>query len=301
MLSLSKQLDHLLLDIVWSLWTELGVAGVKSNHRNVLITLEELILFTAVLSEEDPRLRDESLDWCAQYHHFVSISRLKTILKDFDHALDAPFAQYSATLHMLARTAWPLYLEAKPLRVTLSRKSSLRPLESPALLNIRARSIFGTGARADLVTFFVLHPKMDFAVSELTEIGYSKRNLAEILEEFSSSGLFSKFLHRNQLRYSLSKNEPLVAMLSPIPEFSPSWRLILKLLLSLRICIKRTESRSESSKLVEIRNMLLSLQNHLTRLNLTPPSLQGNYLGAFQEWLLTWVGRMAQGIFTDGH
>jgi hypothetical protein len=83
MLPLSRELDKLLLDLVWSLWTELGVAGIKRKHQKFLINLEELIILTVVLAEIDPRLRDESLDWCSQYHHFISTSRLKSIIKIF--------------------------------------------------------------------------------------------------------------------------------------------------------------------------------------------------------------------------
>jgi hypothetical protein len=299
---LSKELDQHLLDLTWSLWTELGVAGVRRKHQNFLIALEELILLTVSLAEVDPRLRDESLDWCSQYHHFLSISRLKSIIKHFENSLDEPFSNYSATLNSLSRSAWPLFLDSPPLKVILSHKSCLRPLESPALLNIRARSIFGTGARADLVTFFLTHTKSDFAVADLVEIGYSKRNLAEILEEFSLSGLFDKFLLRNQQRYRLAKNDQLVKVLGPIPEYAPSWRLILEVLLPLRDCIKRIQNSSESTKVVEIRNLLIALQKNLQRLSLAPPPFQINfhaYLNSFSEWLLNIVHKLAQGEFSN--
>jgi hypothetical protein len=83
MLPLSKGLDQLLLDLAWSLWTELGVAGVKRKHQKCLITPEELILLTVALAKVDPRLRDESLDWCSQYHRFISMSRLNSMMKSF--------------------------------------------------------------------------------------------------------------------------------------------------------------------------------------------------------------------------
>ena len=76
MQTLSQKIDQYLLDLTWSLWTELGVLGVKRHHQHCLIAPEELILLTALIAELDPRLRDESLDWCSQYHHLISISRL---------------------------------------------------------------------------------------------------------------------------------------------------------------------------------------------------------------------------------
>lgn len=302
MLPLSKEFDKHLLNLAWSLWTELGVAGIKRKHQACLITLEELIVLTAVLSEIDPRLRDESLDWCSQYHHFVSISRLKSVLKNFPNSINEPFSKYAASLNSLSRTAWPIFQDSSPMKVILSHKSCLRPLETPALLNIRARSLFGAGARADLITFFLTHLRSDFAASDLVVIGYSKRNLAEILEEFCLSGLFDKFALRNQLRYRMVKDTPLIEALGLIPEYAPQWDIIFKVLLSLRSCINHNANNSESTGVIEIRNTLISLQEDLKRLNLTPPSWRNNiqdYLQRFNEWLLDVTGKFAEGDFSN--
>lgn len=302
MLPLNKELDQLLLNLAWSLWTELGVAGVKRKHQQFLITIEELILLTVALAEIDPRLRDESLDWCSQYHHLISVSRLKSIMKSFRNSLNESFSIYSATLNSLSRAGWPLFLDLPPLKFSPSHKSCLRSLESPALLNLRARSTFGTGARADLVTFFLIHPNSDFAAADLSEIGYSKRNLAVIMEEFCLTGLFDKFLLRNQQRYRLIKNEQLIKVLGPIPDYAPSWRIILEILLPIRDCIQRIENSSESTKVVEIRNLLMTLQKQLERLDLTPPPWQTNfsaYLHTFHNWILEIVRKLADGDLPD--
>lgn len=298
MLSLRLELDRYLLDLAWSLWTELGVAGVKRKHQDCLITLEELILLTATLAETDPRLRDESLDWCSQYYRFLSISRLKSIIKNFDDSLMGQFSKYSATLNALSGASWPVFVDSQPLCILLSRKSCLRPLESAALLNIRARSIFGPGARADLVSFFLTHSQADFSAADLTEIGYSKRNLAEVLDDLSFSGLFDKFMLRNQQRYRLSKNDQLVHVLGPVPHYAPAWSRIFQLIFSLRDCIIRTENSSESTKVVEIRNLLILQEINLKMLNREPPPFQTNfraYLSSFREWLLEIVRNLSQG------
>lgn len=295
---LGNELDQYLLDLAWSLWTELGVAGVKRKHQNFLIPLEELILLTVALAEIDPRLRDESLDWCVQYHRFFSIARLKSILKSFGNSLIEPFSSYAVTLNALSGTAWPIFLDLPPMQVTPSHKSRLRSLTLPALLTIRMRSTFGVGARADLMTFFLMNAQADFSASDLVEIGYSKRNLAEILEEFCLGGLFDKFMLRNQQRYRLNKNRQQVQVFGAIPEHAPLWRIFFELLLSLRNCIKHTANSSDSTKVVEIRNLLLSHQKQLQRLNLTPPPMQTNfnaYLNSFGEWLIGIARSLAQG------
>ena len=300
--TLSKELDQHLLNLAWSLWTELGVAGLNRKHQKVLITLEELILLTVALADIDPRLRDETLDWCSQYHRFFSISRIKSILKSFGGSLSEPFSQYASTLNSHSRTTWPVFHTSSPLQFIPSQKSCLRTLGSPALLNIRARSIFGAGARADLITFFLTHTKSDFAASDLVEVGYSKRTLAELLEEFCLSGLFNKYMLRNQQRYRSIKNEQLIKVLGPIPEYTLPWQLIFEVLLPLRDGIKRTENSSESTRVVEIRNLLLSQQNILQRLNLTPPPFETNfhaYMNSFSKWLLEITHKLAQGDFSD--
>lgn len=287
---LIKQLDRNLLNLAWSLWTEVGVAGTKRNHQNALILMEELILLTSVLAEIDPRLRDESLDWCSQFYRFISISRLKSLMKDFEN-IEEPFSRYAASLNQISNANWPVFIEFPLLIIHSSRKSVLRPHASSALLNIRARSLFGTGARADLITFFLAHPHTDFSIAEATEIGYSKRNLAEVLDDLHFGDLFGKFMQGNQQRYRLNKNSALIEMLKPIPKHAPSWHLIFKILLSLRGCIQRTENYSESSKVVELRNCLKSHEQSLQKLGITPPLFQNNfstYLTAFSEWILDW-------------
>lgn len=302
MLPLNKELDRHLLDLAWSLWTELGVAGIERKHQNFLINIEELILLTVVLAEIDPRLRDESLDWCSQHHRLISTSRLKSIIKSFGNSLNAPFSIYSATLNSFSRAAWPIFQDSSPLPIRLSHKSCLRPLESPALLNIRVRSIFGTGARADLLTFFLTHAKSDFSASDLIEIGYSKRNLAEILEELCLGKLFDKFLLRNQQRYRLIKSNQLLGVLGPLPEYTPSWRMIFEILLPLRDCINRFVNSSDSTKVIEIRNLLMTFQKQLKRLNQTPPPWHNNfqvYLSLFSEWLIDMMYKLSRGNFPD--
>lgn len=295
---LIKQLDKNLLNLAWSLWTELGVAGVKQYHQNTLILVEELVIFTTVLSEIDPRLRDESLDWCSKFYHYISISRLKSLMKDFEELVREPFSKYASSLNNICKANWPVFIDTTPLKINLSHKSILRPHTSSALLNIRARSIFGTGARADLVTFFLVHSNRDFSIAEVTETGYSKRNLAEVLDDLHLGNLFDKFMQGNQQRYRLSKNSPLFQMLKPIPECAPSWHLVFKVLLALRACILHTEHYSESTKVVELRNCLKKHEKSLQKLGLVPPLFQNNfplYLDKFNQWILRWTDLLAKG------
>jgi hypothetical protein len=293
-----KEFDNCLLNLAWSLWTELGVAGTKRSHQHVLILIEELILFTSVLARTDPRLRDESLDWCSKFNRFISISRLKSILKNFGEDVEISFSWYASTLNLLAQTKWPVFREAQPLQVHLSQKSVLRPLESPALLNIRARGLFGTGARADIIAFFLTHENEAISILEITEeIGYSKRSLAELLDDLHSSNLFTRYSQGNQLRFQLNRNSPIFDLLKPVPQYV-SWRLIFTVLLAIRNCIVQTKNDSASTKVVAIRNCLSGLEDDLNRLGLVPPSFYNDissYLETFNDWIINWAKNLSEG------
>lgn len=280
-----KQLDKALLDLAWSLWTELGVAGVKQNHQDHLIWIEELIIFTSVLSEIDPRLRNESLDWCVKYHKFISVSRLKSLLKNFHGLVEQPFSQYASNFNQFSIAKWPVITATQPEKIKLSCKSSLKQQRSPSLLDIRARSIFGTGARADLVAFFLTHPNMSFSIAEVAAIGYSKRNLSEVLESLYDGNLFDRVMQGNQFRYRIKAND----LLAPNPKKAPSWDLIFKVLLTLRACLYRTENLAESTKVVEIRSALKGLEKTLQKLGYEAPAFKNDfalYLKQFAQWLL---------------
>src|SRR5207237_9434522 len=110
------------------------VAGTLRKYQNCLIQAEELLLFTSSLCEIDHRLRDESLDWCAQYYDLISVSRLKNTMESFRQLVEKPFSIYAASLNQLAPKAkWPLYLLELPLKIHVRQKSRLDLSKSPAL------------------------------------------------------------------------------------------------------------------------------------------------------------------------
>ncbi len=298
MKKLSQRIDQLLLDLAWSLWTELGVAGVKRHHQNYLVPPEELVLLTSLLAEADPRLRDEALDWCSRYHRFISVSRLRTLANDLSSIVNEPLSVFSATLNSISQAHWPVLMDVNPLKFSPSRKSQPPKLELPALLSLRLRSLFGVGARADLISFFLIREKNDFAISDTTEIGYSKRNLAEILEGFAQGGILSAFPLRNQLRYQFTKRNQILNLSGKLPEHMPDWRTILEVVFTLRASIKQIETKSESTKIVEIRNLLLNLESPLRKLNLSPPPMQKDfeaYWTDFADWILRFLKLLSQG------
>src|SRR5579883_2920677 len=100
----SNQLDANLAHLAWSLWTELGVAGLERKHHAFAVAPEELIILTSVLAEFDPRLRDEALDWCVHYHYLISPIRLQILAKKYEEYVASPFSTFSTTFNTIADT-----------------------------------------------------------------------------------------------------------------------------------------------------------------------------------------------------
>jgi hypothetical protein len=303
MKSISQQIDDGLIDLAWSLWTELGVAGTFRRHENCLISLEELIILTAVIADSDPRLRDEALDWCVRYHHLVSISRLKTLVKKMGSPILESFSIFSSTLNTMAPSNWPIFSGVTPLKCIPSGKSILPNLNAPALLQLRLRTFFGVGARADLFTYFLTENKNDFTASDVVTIGYSKRSLADLLDQLVQSGFLVSTIIRNQKKYELVKSEQLKRVVGELPEVAPPWYQILELLIPLRKDLHQSKEKGVTTQVVMVRSDLERMKNLLALVHLSPPSLDTDldrYWKIFSEWLGAYVKAIAQGNF-GGH
>lgn len=286
---LSERLDRQLVDLAWSLWTELGVAGVHRAHQQFMISPEELILVTARLQGSDPRLVEEALDWCSRYHHFISVSRLKTLAKSWGKVTIDAFSMFSATLNRISRAHWPVLTHAVPLKCQPSGKSKAPRFEQPALLLFRLRSLFGVSARADVIAFYLAQKQGNYSISDVREIGYTKRNLADVLESFVQAGIFDSFFSRNQLRFGFAKRKEFEEILEPLPRFMPAWRQIFELIIPLRDYIQQIEKKSQSTRVVEVRNVLRGIEDQLKRLKLAAPPMQSDfqlYWDSLSEWTL---------------
>jgi hypothetical protein len=66
----------------------------------------------------------------------------------------------------------------------------------------------------------------DFAISDLLEIGYSKRRLADILHDLAAAGILSELRVRNQLRYTFVSRDECMKLLGGIPTMI-HWQRIL--------------------------------------------------------------------------
>src|SRR5258708_844310 len=164
-LSSSAQLHENALNLLWSLWSELGVSSWTRRHAQWAVDPEPLILFTAASTELDPRLRDESTDWCVHYGRYVSVTRLRNLLRVEPDERQSSFETFAATVNAHSDLRWPSRQEARDYRRT--GRSTVSSFAPPALIALRLRALFGVGARADILRVFVAEPSHLFTSSDL--------------------------------------------------------------------------------------------------------------------------------------
>jgi hypothetical protein len=258
--NLKRELDHQIAGIAWSLWKELGVAGIDRFHENCLVQPEELIIMTLFVAEYDPRLSEEALDWLSRYHDCISVSRLRTLLKNMDPDTLLTFSHFAAALNAVSGAKWPDAAQTTPFKTKLNGKSLLPSLDSPSLLMLRMRSLFGPGAKADTLTHFLTRSGLQFSAADLVEIGYSKKSIMAALDHLAASGVMAVTLVRNKKNYELKRQKELQVVIGKLPKIAPPWNKIIQAISMIRAVIPELQKSSETTGGVIFRNCLKKIE-----------------------------------------
>lgn len=279
------------LDLVWSLWTELGVSGTRRRHSDWGIDPEPLIIFTSTLGDFDRRLIDEALDWCISYGQYISRVRLKNLVESQAHMLES-FSGFSATVNEHANLRWPH--PGKPLRYEPSGKSHVDDFTSHALLALKLRALFGVSARTEVIRSF-LHPNHSLSAAELADlIDYKKRNVSEALESLRLGGLLYSQQVGNQIRYRLNRQE-IRNPLTPLPKLFPLWRPIFLVLDGILDVDSREESLSSKARAVAARTAVDRIDPFLIQAGIRKPdaTIKGE---AYWEIFIDWATEITTGL-----
>lgn len=298
MRSFRTELEDHLLELAWRQWTELGVAGVQRGYPKAAIGIEELILLTAALATADPRLRDESIDWCVAYGDYVSLPRLKSLVKRQATRTRAAFAPYAAVVNRFSNARWPSAEDNPAWSIALSGKSTLRSLQRPSLLNLRLRALVGINARADVLTALLGLKQANVSAADLSFVGYTKRSIAQTLDALTMAGVLQSHRVRNQIRFQWARRSEIEALLMPLPDQIPRWPIILRLLLAFYDLGHRLDGKSEAICAVEATKVLLAESEQMRALSIDLPRSgeePARTWRAFQGWALAHVKAVGYG------
>lgn len=178
------------LDVLWSLWAELGVPGIVHEHGNVSIDPEPLLVYTPYLAHKDPRLMEMVWAWCAGHHAALGTARVRRLHGAVADSVAAAFEEFVGALKTVVDVRWPA---SGPPALTLNA-NDLRPLglpvHRPALAWFRARAAMGIGSRSDLLCVFLsAREHQELRAAELVRYGYSRRVIDDVLTSWADSGL----------------------------------------------------------------------------------------------------------------
>ncbi len=285
-------------DLAWSQWTELGVPGYTRRHADVLLDPEALILFTAALSNSDKRLWDESVAWCIQHGSSISISRLKNLLKIGLGSEDS-FGEFASEVNQACQLRWPVKNKSQSLAPALSPENgnaSAPALDRPALLRLKLRAIFGVGTRADILAELLYTPGKSAA--QLARIGYSKRQVANTLDDLTRGGLLRRTREGNTHRFELFRTDILDSIAGTIPSHTAPWIDCFQVLLAVLQLLEVHENKPQNMRALVARRSLEKVSRCIERLRWqAPSSAQAKELWpAISKWALARAKHAAAGV-----
>jgi hypothetical protein len=283
-------------------WREVGVSGWTATHDEWAVDVEPLILFTAWLNTRDVRLLDEATDWCIRNWRFVSRTRLKNLARRQPPEVQEAFGEFAATVGAFCGVAWPGATHQRPFQVT--GRSVLSPLDRPSMAWVRLRSMFGLGARAEILRVFLSAPQSRFSVATLASAtGFLKRTVADECESLALAGMLSVRTVRNRFVYALAKRSELEALLGALPTVLPDWSAMFAVARELVIFEELEERPSAATLPVHARQTLDRMAADLDRLGVDsgPSEVRGQALIAAVHAIRTkTLAHWATGEFPGG-
>ena len=218
-------LRELEVELLWGAWAELGVSGWGRTHSDWVVDPEPLIIRTAEVGDEDPRLRDETLDWCIHYWRYVSRVRLRALLRDRTNRSLEAWGWFAATVNEHSNARWPAGTEAIPYKIT--GRSSLTTMKQPSRAWLRMRAMFGVGARTEILRFFLSGTTLGSTTVITDSVGYAKSNVVNECDSLDKAGVLRRRRIGNRYYYSLARSEALHEFVGEIAPYRPSWTALL--------------------------------------------------------------------------
>ncbi len=299
MAPVSHKVLERMLDLAWSLWTGLGVPGRIDNHADHAIDPESLIIFTAALCDADPRLRDEATDWCIRYGNLISGARLKNLLVAEDDRVRASYGELAATVAAHSSLRWPNRTTARD--HTLRKRPGIQSFDRGSQVALRLRGLLGVSARAEIIRVLLAEPKTEFSAADLAaKTGYTKRNVAQVLDTLCLAAVLESFPVRNQIHFRIRRRrlEQFKEQLAPIPAKFVPWPSALHVLTTAFGRLANSEGDTELVRAVEAKAVVKRLEDGIRAAGIPEPdrNVKGPaFWKEFSDWLLIVADNLATG------
>ncbi len=275
------------LDLVRSLWAELGVGDASRGHELQALDLEPLIIFTAFCAAADARLRNRTIDWCVANSRHVSGLRLHRLSRGADPSTQRAVERYVAMIVSATRKA--------------SRAERAVPLEEPdlrrpSLIQLRLRALVGVSARAEILRLLLADPERPRTASSLVgPAGYGRGALAQALEMLTLAGITGVERAGNRTVYLLKRPAELIEVLNGLPAAFPDWWAVFRVTEGI-VRYGRGAAEEPARRAASAVRLLSDLHDELQHWppGGRPPRIAGpSSLAAFDQWARDFVAAQA--------
>lgn len=237
-----KEFEQAIRDIMWSQWSALGAYVEMEPCRKAVIDPEAILVATCALGREDARIFDEAMDWTVVNHRLLKPWRLKRISRSFgpeatrtlgailefvslemgveifpgvrDEArgtLDAVeveelFRREKGLYGGAGKDADDVFARWKLLRGSprIRHHSGTPDRSNPANLMLRMRDFYGSGARADVMTY-LLAEGGGSSNGIAAKIYYRQGQVYRVLEDLVNAGIVHKRGGRGNAYYWIDR------------------------------------------------------------------------------------------------
>jgi DNA-binding transcriptional ArsR family regulator len=279
--------------LAWSVWTELGIPGVERNHRNFVLDLEPIVLWSPSVVLADPRLRDLVFRWCREHGDRLSASRLRGLLRDMPAATTEPYGRFAHALNSTSSLRWPGALDlGDPWPIPTEQGSVPLPMGRPALLRLRLRALSGVGTRADVLGELLADADRWTTAADLADLGYTKRNVARVLAELEAAGIARSRARGNSRHFRLDAPGVLARLAGSESLPVPRWFEALKALALVADLAERLDGRSPAVCRVEAHKLRAELDDLTSGLGLPALPMTSGNPEAYED-LLEWAADSA--------
>ncbi len=285
-------------EILWSLWSELGVPGGGRNHSHFLADPEPLIAFTPQLAATDSRLVGLVFDWCVAHANILSKSRIKAIARTSSNEVQTALARFNGALEQHGVRWSPV---GEPGSFDTDRKFMALPIERPSLLRLRMRSLVGASARAEVLTELLVAKQRTLSADELTVSGTTRRSTDRVIAELVLGNFLAVHGKQRGRKFALTNRSAFVSLVghdTVQPPCSPmDWHRLLHAVWhinALQICAGLSKSLRRVEA-VKARNELAQLMKAIHQSE--PPIVSGRE-DAFEQtihWSITRISAWSKG------
>jgi hypothetical protein len=161
-----RSLRDEVLELLWRTWGVLGVSTWSRDGATTVVDPEALIVLTCAIA--DTRLRDETIDWGITHAHLLAPNRIRFLARGASQ--ETTVAPWLATVASHApQVTWRT--DAAAILDRFQPSNASRAYDEagpthPAIAALRARAVFGTSARGEVIR--ALHPVARGALGPLS-------------------------------------------------------------------------------------------------------------------------------------